>query len=522
MDFRSGKTAKPLGCRAFLFGVLLIFAGAPAVFSNAAPQPTPETSKQIIKQAKKLERRGDLSGAESSIASALLSTPEDVSLKLALASVYLKQKRVLKAFDIAFPIARDDPKNAEAFAILGTVYLATGEFKIARTLLVNSITLDKKQALAWGSLGMLEFYENDIPESVANLQEATFRDPREPDYHFALAQVTARGERYKESAEAYRKFLSVAPKNDKERRDKIKGLIKFLSFLGSRNFIYGVGGEPETSVDVELINNRPIIEIKINKDKRPLRFVLDTGSGITVISEKTAREFKIKPVAAGGLARALGGGGKFDIVYGFLESVDVGEARIRNVPVYIRKFQDVGTKVDGFIGLSLISKYLTTLDYGKKKLILSIRDKADPEIADPRALSIPLKLTSSGFLSGNVTLPGVESDLYFIVDTGASVSVVSHTVAEMDEVKKHLQEERLRVIGAAGVTEGVPMLLLKDVQFGGFSRSELRAVALNLDIINEAAGFMQAGILGGNFLKDYRLIFDFKRSRITLVPHGDS
>jgi hypothetical protein len=44
------------------------------------------------------------------------------------------------------------------------------------------------------------------------------------------------------------------------------------------------------------------------------------------------------------------------------------------------------------------------------------------------------------------------------------------------------------------------------------------AIALDLDIINEASGFQQSGILGGNFLKNYRVTFDFKNSKVIFVP----
>ncbi len=44
------------------------------------------------------------------------------------------------------------------------------------------------------------------------------------------------------------------------------------------------------------------------------------------------------------------------------------------------------------------------------------------------------------------------------------------------------------------------------------------AIALDLDIINEASGFVQAGILGGNFLKNYILTFDFENSKVIFVP----
>ncbi|MEJ7700213.1 MAG: hypothetical protein WKF71_11280 [Pyrinomonadaceae bacterium] len=44
------------------------------------------------------------------------------------------------------------------------------------------------------------------------------------------------------------------------------------------------------------------------------------------------------------------------------------------------------------------------------------------------------------------------------------------------------------------------------------------AIALDLSLINEASGFEQAGILGGNFLKNYRLTFDFQNSKVVFVP----
>jgi hypothetical protein len=51
------------------------------------------------------------------------------------------------------------------------------------------------------------------------------------------------------------------------------------------------------------------------------------------------------------------------------------------------------------------------------------------------------------------------------------------------------------------------------VSFGKHSRTSITAIALDLDMINEASGFEQAGILGGNFLRNYRMTFDFKNSK---------
>jgi len=244
---------------------------------------------------------------------------------------------------------------------------------------------------------------------------------------------------------------------------------------------------------------------------------LDTGSGISVISDETAKKLDIEPITRGGFAKGIGGNGKFEIVYGFLKEVSIGDVGIRNVPVYIRKFHSEGDRVDGYVGLSLISKFLTTIDYGKRKFSLTKKDAA-LKAQTEAGVSLPLRLTSSGFLSGEVQLEGIEESLNFIVDTGASVSVISDVVASANGISSFVKSERMRVIGSAGVTDDVPSFLLPRVSFGKHSRKSITAIALDLDTINEASGFEQAGILGGNFLRNYSMTFDFKNSKVTFVP----
>nr|MBA3350993.1 retropepsin-like domain-containing protein [Blastocatellia bacterium] len=196
--------------------------------------------------------------------------------------------------------------------------------------------------------------------------------------------------------------------------------------------------------------------------------------------------------------------------------VEIGEVEVRNVPIYIRRFHSDGNAdIDGYIGLSLISKFLTTIDYGALTFSLTKKDinPADGGVS----VSVPLRLTSSGFLSGEVQLQGIEEPLNFIVDTGASVSVISDDVASMESVSPFARTEKMRVIGSAGVTNNVPSFLLPRVSFGSHSRKSITAIALDLDMINEASGFEQAGILGGNFLRNYRMTFDFKNSKVTFV-----
>ena len=480
--------------------------------------------KDHIKKAAKLVRRADLIKAEELLRKAIEINPSRSDSKVELGFVLTKQRRLLEAYELLLPIAQAEPKNTRAFAVLGTTLLAAGRFAEAKALFYTAINYNKKEHLAWAGSGMVDFYENRIGDSLENLREAVYRQPNEPDYVFALAQVCARSERYREAADNYRRFLQVSESTDADRRARIKGLIEFLKYLGLANTLYDLSGAERSVIPFELVGNRPIIKLKVNGRSDVLRFVLDTGSGISVVSNKTAKRLKIRQVTKGGFARGLGGDGRFEIVYGMLREVALGGVTIKNVPVYLREFHNSGSEVDGYIGLALISKFLTTVDYGNSTMSLTKSDADVRQFTESGDLSLPLRLTSSGFLSGEVQLEGIPSPLNFIVDTGASISVISDEVAKIDSISQFAGPDKLSVIGSAGISDGKQTYKLPKVSFGNYTRTDVMAVALDLGLINEASGFEQAGILGGNFLKNYRLTFDFKNSKVIfalLQPEKD-
>ncbi len=503
--------------RTELLAVVLLLISSLGTFGFQSQTTQAAEPKKLIKEAQKLTRAGLLTEAETILRRAVAIDGMRSDSKVELAFVLTKQRRLGEAYELVSSVAEKEPKNSRAFAVLGATMLAGGRFREARLFFFNSIKLDRREHLAWAGFGMVDFFENRIEDSVENLRESVYYAPNEPDYLFALAQVSARSERYKEAADAYRDFLNVSNDADAERRARIRGLINFLRYLGNAGTLYRTAGSDKTSVPFELVGNRPIIKLRINGGSEPLNFVLDTGSGISVISEVTAKRLKIKAITKGGMARGIGGDGKFEIIYGLLREISIGDVSVRQVPVYIRKFHHEAQPVDGYIGLALISKFLTTIDYGGLTFALTRRGSEEKEFRESIAPSLPLRLTSSGFLSGEVQLQGVDSPLNFIVDTGASVSVISDQVAKEDGLTPFAGDEKLRVIGSAGVTDNVQTFKLPLVTFGNHSRKDITAVALDLDIINETSGFEQSGILGGNFLRNYRMTFDFKNSKVTFI-----
>jgi tetratricopeptide (TPR) repeat protein len=534
-------------------------------------------------RARRALREGEFEVAEKIYRELLERDPKDLPARLGLGYAQYKQRNLHDAYDNAARVLAVDPLSARAHALLGSALLGSGEFQMSIEEFRTAVGLNDRDALAIAGLSMINFYENRPSVALVGLRRAVELEPDEPDFLFNYAQAAARSERYQEAADAYEQFLRIAPKTDADRRARIRGLIDFLRYLGAQSRpLYETEGPSHVELPFELANSRPIITVRINNSKKPLRLVIDTGSGMCVLAHEAAERLGVKAIARGGMARAVGGGGRFEIVYGFLNMLQVGEAKIYNVPVYLREFHNEQEPVDGYIGLTVLSRYLATVDYGKKMLVLTepqrnappatatlvaplpaqqptarpdataAQSPSAPQSAaqsaaaqspaqppppggqpaaggqpapttqeQPRVIELPIRSTSSGFWSGAVKLEGVARPANFIIDTGASISVVSQQLAERESLGRFEQKGRpLRVFGAAGVSEGVPMLVIPVVRVGTYAHPHFTAAVLDMAPINETSGFEQTGILGGNVLRFFRVTFDFNRGivRLEMIP----
>lgn len=510
----------------------------------------PDANSKILKQAQRALREWRFEAAESLYREILIADEANAEARLGLSFALLKQRKLQDAFEQVTRALNDNPQRARAHSLLGTTLLTIGDFPRAAERFQAALGLDRNDALAIAGLGMIDFYENRVDAAYAKLDRATRIEPNDPDYLFSFAQTAARFERYRVAADSYERFLRVAPRTDEDRRARIRGLIAFLRYISTQGKLYEVAGAAHTEMGFELVNNRPVIAVRVNNRAEPLRFVLDTGSSMCVISDAAARRVGVSAIAQGGMARAVGGVGRFEIVYGFLQELAFGEARARNVPVYIRQFHNAQQPVDGYIGLAVLTRYLTAVDYERRSLMLTRSNKIEPaspvivpatvptttdvtgatskatpsgnaanDTTATEVFELPARLTTGGFWSGEVRLDGVERMQNFIIDTGASISVVSEGLAAREELSRFQQSTQMRIHGAAGITENVPLLMLPGVALGAHTRPNVPAVVLDMEPINEASGFEQTGIIGGNVLRHFRVTFDFDRMVVRFEPN---
>ena len=536
MKVYSGKSALMRGRNIRAFGYLLLIAALTLFTANVLPvratspqkdskeaKEAKEAGDRLDRDARKAIRAGKYEDAIRIYLGVIESDPRDSRARLGASFAYLKMQSYPPCFQHAKEVLSIDANNARAHALAGLSLLRSGFIRAAVGELQQALDLDPKEALAYGGAAEIDYYEGRPKESRTKAYYAHNLDPEEPDYLVTYARSSSRVEDFKEAADAYELFLEISPPSDKERRDRIRGLIQFYRQLAGLR-VHQVGGPAVTEVPFQLgSDRRPYVRVKLNG--RDSVFVIDTGSGFTVISKEAAKRFGVSEIARGGKSQGVGGSGKFQIVYGLIKSLQIGEAKVRMIPCFVRPFhgdkdRPAAERADGFIGLSVLSHFLTELDYKAAVMRLDRRDnRSSPMVASPGLTLVPFRTTQNGLISVETEFDG-NAFVNAILDSGASSTVISEAAVErLNMGDKIIKGQTTSVIGAAGVTENVRMLFIRNCRVADQLQSNLRALVLDFGAINETSGFEQSGILGGDFLRHFRLTIDFNRALLALQPH---
>ncbi|MEW6207927.1 MAG: aspartyl protease family protein [Acidobacteriota bacterium] len=476
-----------------------------------------------VKEGRKAIRAGEYNKAISIYKELLEKSDEAVQAHLGLSFSYLKAQNYQLCYDHANLALRMNPSSARARALAGMALLRSGYVSNAVAELIEAIKLDPKESLAYGAAAEIDYYEGRARESRAKAFQAYALDSQEPDFLITIARASSRLEMFAEAADAYERFLLIAPKTDVERRDRIRGLIAFYRQLSGIE-VHQLSGPDFSQIPFQLgSDRRPYIKLKING--RDATFVIDTGSGFTVVSKDAAKRFGVSEIARGGTSQGVGGTGKFPIVYGLIRALQIGDFRIKSVPCFVRPFhghneRPSDERSDGFIGLSILSHFLAEIDY-KDNFIRLFRDKDKPlaEVA-PTATVIPFRTTQNGLISVETEIEGIHR-INAILDSGASSTVISSAAVDRLQMRDSIiKGQTVRVIGAGGISDNVELLFIKSCRVADLQQSNLRALVLDFDAINETSGFEQSGILGGDFLRNLRITIDFARAQVALTPHS--
>lgn len=118
------------------------------------------------------------------------------------------EKRLIELISI-------NPKHAEAFELLGRVYMQTKDYSLARETLLHVLKLSPKNASVHASLGEVSELEGKDEAAFESYKKAMELSPNNPKYLDFFISAAIKSENIKEAKEALERLKEVNPKNQK-------------------------------------------------------------------------------------------------------------------------------------------------------------------------------------------------------------------------------------------------------------------------------------------------------------------
>ena len=260
---------------------------------------------------------------------------------------------------------------------------------------------------------------------------------------------------------------------------------------------------------------QPLILLPVSvNDHGPFEFILDTGAGTSLLSSELAKQLEIKIV---GTKEGHSAGGKVSISLAKIDSLAVGEDKLDDVDVGIVDLSDIGktigAKIDGDIGYNFLKHFRLTIDY---------RD-CDIRFDDPKRVENfrPFAKTEVPIRLANPAKPLILVDVHangrgpfqFAIDTGASTTMITPELAK----SLNVDSSPIGSLTTGGTHVDASAGVLKSFMVGGSKIDNMQVVVADFfAMLSNAVGAKLDGIVGYNFLRNYKVVIDYPNEILSL------
>jgi predicted aspartyl protease len=256
-------------------------------------------------------------------------------------------------------------------------------------------------------------------------------------------------------------------------------------------------------VPVRLFSGLPLVQAKVN-DEGPYWFLVDTGSGIVVVSDRITRQLSLVKYKTKG--QIIGPAGKEKGVENLyrLESISLGENRNNDIDCIGLDFSDIrdvlGIDLDGVLGFSFFRNILFQLDFSNSQMLLMENDLPK----DPEGEVLPYDL-----IGGVPFISALVGDLKvdLIVDTGSNGTISIPKAIQDRLLFKHGPARGRSVLTIGGVSREIVARLNGTISIGPHQASN--------PIVNLSEG--SKGAVGASILKHFTMTFDQTRQTVCFL-----
>jgi tetratricopeptide (TPR) repeat protein len=400
--------------------------------------------------------------------------------------------------------------SSDVAAVHGEALWAYGLFEDAEAAYDAALAADVNQARAHHGRARSLAARNLLDEALAEAQDALRLSPREAEFYYTAGAVHVRRHAFEEAALAFRSYVNLLPNRDaSEKAAWARAEIRFLESFKGKRPLHLEGGDAARAwrVPIRIERDKVLVRAKVNGGPQQ-DFILDTGAEQTVISRDVARRRGVIPLTYIQSA-GVGDVGTRGLQVGRLDTLEVGDLRIRDVPCLIKNpplSGLPGREPESFsplaLGLSM------RLDYARRELTIARHLGQDRYEAE-----LPLRMHRLAIVGGRVN--GAHR-APFVVDTGGEVISISQSTAGIIQPEPAFRRIPLKVYGTSGWDKDAFLMPNVDLEFSTIRFSRIPVVVLNLRAPSALLGFQLGGIVGHKFLSQYRVSIDLDRSVVGL------
>ena len=300
----------------------------------------------------------------------LQQKPGDPDLTAKLARVFLQQQKISDADALVHKALAQDPKSVVSLTMLGEVQYREGTPWLAADSVAAAMKADPCYPRAHLLNALISRLNSLYATSAQEIATAHSLDPHDPRIRLQWLRALPLKQRIAE----LESYLAQPNGDDAEDTKYLHFNLDFLKQLIAqpRKACRLVSDSQNATIpfammlrDADHINGFGL-DVKLN-DKRA-RLEIDTGSSGLVISRSVAERAGLKVfsrVESGG----IGSKGRVPAYTAFADDIKIGTLEFRDCAVEVIDQSNILDK-DGFIGTDVFSRFLVTLDYPMRKLIL--------------------------------------------------------------------------------------------------------------------------------------------------------
>jgi predicted aspartyl protease len=392
---------------------------------------------------------------------------------------------------------------------IADINFKNGNFADAEKIYLEAVKGCPENHQVLTRLGYLALIYNKLDDAQKWLTAALELKPKHKTAKSLLAEVYYRRDNFHNAAKLLRDTGRKAMAN------------KLDSF--KNGYPYRLEGKNDvTTLKFVMTDPLPVVQVRVNSSKI-VNFFIDTGGGEVFLDSKFAQEIG---ATLFGSETAPFAGGKASIQHGKVNSLELGDFTVNNLPINImniRRFSEPvfgGTRVDGVIGTVLLYHFISTLDYPNGQLVLRRKTEQnlsliEQEATQQKAVIVPFWMADDHFM---VTWGTINNSppIMFFVDTGFAGNGFMPTKSTLKKANIKLSKEKTEGPGGGGKVQANPFMA-NELALGIVKEQNIPSAYLHgMSFLETAFGFHIGGLISHAFFKHYALTMDFSNMRYYL------